>query len=244
MRYSILMPYHNRAGHLHNTLVSFVHHYSDRKDYEVIVIEDAKTARDPEEHRNLLTVLEAFNARIRIHYSKMSEIGWNPAPLFNEAAAMAREDIFILTSPECFHLVDVLKGLDEEFSRDPTVYVVCGCESVKDCNFWIERFADLRYTHHRWYQHSEHRNARYHFCSAISRVNYGRIGGFDNRFGQGYGYEDNDFRDRVDEAGIRTVVRDDLHTLHLWHEKPHPPNYKPYLERNRRLYESKRKNRC
>ena len=239
MKYSILMPYIRRAGQLHNTLISFEQHYvSQKNDFEVIIVEDEKNFLDQREHNSLVRILDYFRGWMNIKHLHISNRNqYNPAPLFNIAAQEASGEYFIITNPECFHQTNILKGLDEEFNKNPDVYVMCACESRKGCNHFIAAFDELKGEHHAWYQHSIHRNAQYHFCSALSKDNWNRIGGFDERFGDGIGYDDDDFRDTVKHAGITVVTRDDLLTIHIQHEKSdRPPGHRRLLRKNEELY--------
>ncbi len=241
MKYSILMPYLFRAKHLHNTLTSFRHHYKDRNDYEVVIMEDAKNAADEKEHLALQKVIALFKNDIEItQIIAGSPDCWNPAPLFNAGAREAKGEYFIITNPEGFHKTDVLKGLDCEFGKDTSAYVVCACESHKQCTFDIEKYEDYKGNFHTWYQHSIHNNKRYHWCSAISKENWHKIGGFDERFGLGFAYDDDDFIASVKASGAWIVTRDDLITVHMEHGKGfRPKNLRVLLKRNHALYEEK-----
>ena len=222
MKYSIILPYYDRLPQLLNTLASFSVLYKDRNDYEVIIVEDKK--QTDLMRKDLQLNLWSF-AKIKITcINSQAEKAYNPATAYNEGAKAAQGEYFILSSPECKHNVNILKALDKEFTKD--VYVVCACLSLKeDGNF------------HMWYQHSVHRDLRYHFCSAISKENYFKIDGFDERYTKGYGYDDNSFRDKVINAGIPFSIRDDLLVIHQHHKKVRPKNYKQLLQRNKQLYE-------
>lgn len=245
MKYSVLMPYYERANQLNSTLVSFDYHYSDRRDYELILIEDGKNNKNETEHRKLLNIIEKFKDRININY-KISPVSdsYNPSALFNQAAKEAQGVFLVITNPECVHKVNILQGLDEEFAKDPGVYVVCGCESGFGFNLNLKSFDKFAYSHHMWYQHSKHRNVLYHFCTAISKENYFRIGGFDERFMEGIAYDDNDFRDNVIHNGITPILRDDLLVVHLEHQRfRSDENIAMLMERNKRLYLNKSRER-
>ena len=60
LKYSILMPYYKRLGQLHYTLVSYVHYYKNRDDYEVVIAEDAKNANYMQEHQFISLLLAFF----------------------------------------------------------------------------------------------------------------------------------------------------------------------------------------
>ena len=117
---------------------------------------------------------------------------YNPAPLYNIGAVRAQGKIHILTSPEIFHHADVLGGLDKEFEGGESKYVVCSCKNVSDVvireDFEVEYYAFIK-----WYQHSRYKNKQFHFCTAITEIDYMKLGGFDNLYTDGIGYDDDDF---------------------------------------------------
>lgn len=225
MRYSILMPYLDRVNQLARTLESFQTLYSARNDWEVIIVADAKNTR--EQVRELVQLVDrAKLPRIRVRFFGQKD--WhNPAPLYNYAAVEAFGSILLLTSPEVRHLSDVLTGLDWEYpGGEGNHYVVCACRAHSGAK-------------RQWFQHSVHRPADYHFCSAISAQLYRSLGGMDERFSMGCGYEDDEWRDRVRRAGVRIVRRDDLVTEHQAHGKPLVGSRRrALLSRNRELYAS------
>jgi len=242
IKYSILMPYWNRAPQLANTLASFRHFYSSRKDWEVVIVEDAKNVKDAKFHAAFNKVIASYVSYMLITVPEAEKDTYNPAPLFNQAADAARGDYFVLTSPECIHTTDILAGLDQEFSRSSSLYVVCACKHIRPRRIFYAP-ESFEYKLLRWYQHSKRRNVGYHFCSAISRDNYQGIGGFDEEYAHGVAYDDDDFREKVMDAGIPFVYRDDLVVLHQEHPKLsliiERSKYKMLLKRNERYFLSK-----
>jgi len=235
IKYSILMPYYERLIQLRWTLSSLLYHYKDRADYEVIIVQDTKNSDD------VANVIDAFS--IDILMIRMSgDDTYNPACLFNSAARVARGKFLILTSPECLHWTNVLSVFDEELHKKNDAYVVAACESATNCSRNVSAMCDFEYDHHMWYQHSEHRNFCYHFCSVLSRKLFNKLSGFDERYANGVGYEDDDFIKRVREAGISIVTRYDAWTIHQEHKRTHQliprRQYMKLLERNRRLFKT------
>jgi GT2 family glycosyltransferase len=241
MKYSIIMPYHRRAGQLHNTLVSFCHFYGKRDDFEVVIVEDRKNRENPVDNATLRKVIKDFKGNLEIKLIQSDWGEYNPAPLFNDGADYASGEFFVITSPECMHRSDVLGGFDEEFMDNPEAYVVCACESAQNSRLYIESYINFNYQHHRWYQHSVYRPTRYHFCSALSRDSWREIGGFDERFGKGIAYDDNDFKKSIEKAGLIFRDRDDLLVVHIEHgrERRGIPDYTAKHRRNRELYQKK-----
>lgn len=209
VKYSLLMPFHKRAQQLAVTLSSFLHLYR-RNDYEVLIGEDYKNLMDQMEHQALTKVLGNFSSLLNVQ-SIITGTGnsWNPSLAFNELASRARGRFLIITNPECMHETDILTGLDQAFEQNPDQYVVCAC----------------RIPTRQWYQHSVHRPVRVHFCSALSKEVYNRIGGFDEEYAKGVCFEDDDFRNTIISNGIPIVQRDDLIVMHQSHCKSKPENY-------------------
>lgn len=218
MKYSFLIPYYNRVRQFHNTLVSYWELYRGRDDWEVIVAEDAKNP----ERDGLLQLLISFRYQVNRRVSCLKDTmveNRNPARLFDIAAGEAKGEFLIITNPECYHAVDVLGGLDEEFGRDPGAYVVCGCMHVVTTARPIRRMEEFEFKEKMWYQHSQHRNRQLHFCSSLSREGWDRIGGFGGYDPRRVAKDDVWFHGKVKGAGIPIVTRDDLLVYHQQHER-------------------------
>lgn len=241
MKYSILYPFYKRAGHLHNTLISLCHHYYNRNDYEVIIAEDNKNISDKKEHTQLLSIIENFSKKINIKRINVPVITWNPCIAFNKAVQFAEGEFIIVSNPECFHYRNILKGLDEEFLKDESVYVVCSSRNRLNCKFFIKSFWDLGGIDNKWYCHSIHRQGCLHFCTALSRKSWNKVGGFDEEYVNGIAYDDNDFINRVKNSGLKVIQRDDLLTIHMDHGDVymHNPNKEKLIDINRKIYQRK-----
>ena len=225
MDYSIIMPYYNRVAQLRETFLSFTKFYHERQDYEVVIVEDDKqTTRMT---LDLFELIDEFRSRIKIkHLRSQAKDAHNPATAFNECVFLSSGEYIILTSPECRHEVNLLSEFARDLEVEPDGYIVCACKALKQNGKM-----------HRWYQHSVERNLKYHFCTIISRRNYIKIGGFDERYTPGWGYDDNSFIHKITQLGIPISVRDDLIVTHLWHPTSRPVNYRTLLKRNRELFE-------
>jgi len=220
MKYSILMPYYNRAAQLYNTLVSFVHQYHKRTDYEIILIEDAKSKDD------LKKVVGSFILPILMLEGDDKP---NPSTAFNQGALAASGEFLVITNPECFHLSNILNTFDDVFSKKPNAYIICSCQKIKNMK-------GLKYDFIKWHQHSMYNPCKFHFCSAIRTRNYFSIGGFDERFSDGVSYEDAAFIQTVIKK-FMVISKDDAIVLHQDHSKD-TDGRRVLVEKNRRLYES------
>ena len=236
MKYSIIMPYHKKRT-LHNTLLSYVHHYADRKDFEVLVMEDCKNIADRDEHRALLAILNQFERKLYIrHVETQFENSYSPSRIFNAGAKVATGDFIVLTNPECFHMSNVLAGFDRELHKNPAAHIVAACFNT-DNNTPVKKFSDFKPIRKIWLQHSKHLNRGLFWCSVLSKALYDKVGGFDEGYAAGFGREDVDFVRMVKAAGIKVVACDDILVVHQNH--PPIPLKQALCARNRAYYDKK-----
>jgi len=242
LKYSFVMPYMDRPGLLHNTLTSYSELYGNRPDWEVVIVEDAKNDGNPAFRKSLQDVIWRWTER-GVNIRSVGPVGelhqFNPSAHFNLGVSCAKGDYIILTSPEIFHVVDVLFILDEEFFMNPDSYVVCSCKERIRCKEFIQTYQDLKGKQTVWYQHSSIRSVLYHFCSAISRHSYLRVGGFDEQYMDGYCFDDDDWVETLRKNGIPFVERDDALTWHMAHPPVTPGGRTRGWKRNKRIFEEK-----
>jgi len=249
-KYSIVFPYYKRSSQLHNSLISFQHHYKDRNDYEVIVVEDIKNYNNAEEHEKLLKVLKFYTQNadkvVNIKLIKSSfENCYNPAPLFNLGVKNASGEYLIITNPEIFHKDNILSACDDILSKYDDHYIVFSCLNVDEYPKSVSDFDEFTFKPKMWYQHLKYRNALFHFCSCLSKRQYEEIGGFDEIYSLGIAYDDDDFRETINKAGIQFIATDSFLTLHQDHGSVFDklPDYEKRLNRNKALYYLKKQNK-
>jgi hypothetical protein len=95
MKYSILIPYSKRES-LKSSLLSFVHHYSNRTtDFEVIIIEDIVNFEDPIEHQKLMSIIKDFEGSLIIRFYLDDYRSFNPSKKFNIGFKKSSGDIIV-----------------------------------------------------------------------------------------------------------------------------------------------------
>ena len=186
---SIVTTYYNRRQLFEETLKTIKR--SAIKDIEFVVVDDGS---DPKHRLESLQIGYPFLKIIRVE----NENKWyeNPCVPFNIGLRAAKGDIIVLQNPECLHVHDVLSyinenlndsnyltisayGLDAETNKSVKFHL-----KNKTINEFIEKlpqrsiFGDESLG---WYNHSKYRPGYYHFCSAITRNNLGKLNGFDER---------------------------------------------------------------
>lgn len=225
MRYSIIFPYYDKPE-LMSTLSNFHFNYSLSHDdkYEVIVVEDSKNNLDKDMHGILMDIAQGYSKHCRVVQDPLPS--YNSANKYNVGAKEAQGDIIILSNPETHHLTDVLSYLDKcDFTNKYYVMDCLNAELVATPNQgYVYKFLE-------WYQHPTI-NRQYHFCSAISKENYYRVGGFPLILTGGIAYEDDFFLARVKQAGIEVISEHNEVVAHI----NHPREYGLHPEEKQRLY--------
>lgn len=231
IKYTFVMPYFRRGKQFYNTLASLKFFYGRRTDWNVVVVEDSKN------NDQLHAIVRLFEDDIKIRIIKTGRKDlYNPSPAYNAGVRVASGEYIVLTSPECMHVSNVLSIFDQVFESSPEAYAVAACQSGKNIEGVYDGPGTIEWDHHMWYHHTQHHDMRYHFCSALFRDTYIAIGGFDERYAEGYCFDDDSFRDRVASNGIPFALVDTAIVMHQEHDKGNVP--KALWERNKALYES------
>lgn len=218
---SIAMAYRDRKSQFARTLQSIAASTMAR-DVEVVVADDASR---PEERLEDLVPACPFPLRV-IRLEPETRWWVNPCVPFNRAITACSGELLIIQNPECLHLGDVLA--DAAARVGPTDYVTYGCYSLdRETTESLGAGRDLVTPFHRrpvgaegelgWYNHSRFRPVAYHFCAAVRRARMAELGGFDERFAQGVGFDDDELLARVGRLGLRVAIVDDPCVLHQWH---------------------------
>jgi GT2 family glycosyltransferase len=216
---SVVMAYFNRRELLINTLKSIER--SEFKDYEIIVVDDGSTER-----------IDDLPVKV-IRLEPENKWYHNSCIPFNIGFKEAKGDVIIIQNPECLHVHDVLSYVDKTICDDN--YISMSCYSYNegmtkylmgsmypDYDSFLDMFNKLPQqsvlNYVGWYNHASYRPVYYHFCSAITRKNLRILGGFDERYANGTGYEDDDLVDRVKRLGLKMIIPD-VTVIHQWHPK-------------------------
>jgi GT2 family glycosyltransferase len=204
VKYSFLIPYYKRGDLFKNTLNSYLMYYSNRTDYEIVLIEDYKNQINNEEHELLVSIIDEYSSKINFVYLKRPiEQTYNPSAHFNMAARESNGEFLLLTNPECMHQSDILCEFDLVFSSNPNVYIACACyDPILG-----------------WLDHSLYHNRLLHWCNAINKLDFFQLKGFDENYIHGIAFEDNDFVQKIIKSGMTIVRRDDIVILHQTHDR-------------------------
>ena len=253
MKISIVTAFYNRRELFLTTLKSIAAS-PHRRNVEIIVVDDASVA-----HEQIDDVPSLFDLDITVVKVRSEDKWWrNPCIPFNMAFNRARGDVIIIQNPECVHCGDIL-GTALSQLRTKT-YLNFGCYSadaeltrrVQAVDFVAPQLAArlegvLKPMVNRgtvgdaetgWYNHSQHKANRLHFCSAITRQDLEGLGGFDERYANGMAFDDNDLLTRIIRKGMDVQVVDSPFVIHQFHGATHYAANAAAYQRNSALFQN------
>lgn len=265
MKFSIVMAYHNRKQLLINTLKSICFSSVDRKDFELVIIDDGS---EPEHQlKELHTLFPQFNMTI-LCLDKTHKTWKNSCIPYNIGFKHAKGDIVIIQNPECIHFGDVLYTIEQKIKQNTYLTFTCYSVNENQTKTISELSSDYNYIHkiqriinplinrhiqvdgeNGWYNHKTVRPTYYHFTSAITKIDLDDLGGFDERYAGAVGYDDNEFLLRIKRKGMEVNIIESPIVLHQWHHEAQDTAFKTgkgteyilnkarSMEPNKRLFE-------
>ena len=231
---SIVMAYHNnRKEQIIRTLNQFELLYSDKYNFEVIIVDDVT-----EDEFKLFDIIYNYSYNINYILISKEEKGnrVNPCTAYNKGFKASKSEIMIIQNPECYHVGDIIKYTLDNMNKNDYFSYSCfstGSDEitmelinsnnifskVNDLSFLSKNNIDDNFS---WYNHPIHRPTNYHFCSAIYKSKLDIIGGFDEKFSDGYWYDDDDLLLSIKyilKLNIKTIPIDEVFVIHQFHKK-------------------------
>ena len=201
---SLILPYYERQAATDESLLLMVEHYFDM-DLEIIIVDDGSP--------------EPFHASaslpLNIKVIRLPEKSYplNPCVPYNRGVAEATGDYIAISNPEILHKRPVLQRMQSKAKAEgDSSYVMAAC--------WCPE-------QNRWHAHSTKirrddndvgpyvpKGADYHFMTVMHRSLWDKARGFDEDYRNGAGYDDPDFVRRLDRAGAKFFMCDDLVVEH------------------------------
>ena len=207
---SIIITHYNRKDLLIKTIRS-ISKFESSKYAEFVIVDDAS-----DESQNIDNIPNLFSELdIQVVKIGKDEKWWScPCPTINKGVSESTGEIIILQGAEIAHAGDIISDVQR---INDNQYFVYGCLSLKESENSFVNSDISKIKGDMWYQHSVQNPRCYNFCTAITRDDYYELGGFDERFGDGIAYGDDDFIRRVRLKGMDVMQIDNPHTLHQYH---------------------------
>lgn len=244
---SVVTAYYNRKKLFTRTLKSMLPYYG-KIDFEVIVVDDGSD--EVERLEDLQTDFPFLNV---IRLEKQNKWYKNPCIPFNIGFEAVKGDKVIIQNPECYHFGAVLEYVNTHLKENE--YLSFGCFSMDKLNtdddalFFDEKnIVKLIENNNRsfttdgdlgWYNHSKFRPEAFHFCAALMSTDLFDLGGFDERYAKGVGYDDDELIWRIKNKNMQIKFIDDTIVLHQNHYVA-PDDL---VEANKRRFESYKRNK-
>jgi Glycosyl transferase family 2 len=200
---SLVWPFWQRQAVADRSCALLAQHYAGL-DLELIVVDDGNA--------------EPFRAPfmpfpVRVVRLPVKSGPLNPCVPLNRGVAAARGEIIALSGPDIMHTQPILAQMRAELGEDEKKYVLAAV-------WYAERKV--------WHCHSSYKRsdggdvgsmlppgADYHFMTMMHRSLWDAAGGFDEDYREGAGYDDPDFVMRLNRAGAKFLIRDDLVVEHV-----------------------------
>ena len=201
---SIVWPYWNRQEVADRSCELLADHYADL-DIELVVVDDGS----PVPYCAPMTM--PFPVVVVRMPEKRGPL--NPCVPLNRGVSAANGDIIAISGPDIVHVRPVLAQMRDELVDDGLKYVLAAVWHAEKKT---------------WHCHSTRKRpddgdvgsmlpagADYHFMAMMHRSLWDACGGFDEDYRGGAGYDDPDFVLRLQRAGAKFVIRDDLVVEHV-----------------------------
>ena len=216
---SIVMAYHDRKEQVITTLKS-IEKSKHANAIEVIIVDDASSL----EH-SLQEVVENSSLHIKLIEIKKSEKWWiNPCVPYNMGFKEATADRIIIQNPECAHYGDIIDKTIEHLTDDNYLSFHCYSLNAADTTEYQKTGNVIFFPRGTiadgtsgFYNHYVYKRTALHFTSAISKSNLDKLGGFDEVYAYGIGYDDNDLIRRVAQMGLSIQFVENPLSIHQYH---------------------------
>jgi glycosyltransferase involved in cell wall biosynthesis len=236
---SIAMGYKNRKDLLLRTLESF--RKSAIKNYEVVIVDDASN-----DDQRLEDLLDTY-PEIKLTRIDPADKYWNnPSIPYNMAFDKCSNKIILIQNPECYHHGDVLSVALANTNRSNYVLFPVYALNRDETENKFDQISNLsqsslfnylspvpwsgREGDSGWYNHSMYNRRGLHFCSAIHKNSLKELRGFDERFAEGFSFEDDEFIHRITLNGYKIQYMEAPVVFHQWHYSSHITDNPKFVE--------------
>lgn len=134
------------------------------------------------------------------------ETGFNCSKALNLGVSNAQYDSIIITSPEVKPTTNVLEQLSECIGSNVVCQVADENENGSIGQILVS-------------QTFRSDNPGMYFLAMFNKRDIESINGWDEEFMKGYAYEDNDFGERWNRAGLPFQIREDIQGIHQYHPR-------------------------
>lgn len=216
---TIVMTAYNRSVQTYFTLRTIAN--SINKTIQVIIIEDSTT--------DLLSFDELIKYDLCIYHIKIKNKFWfNPCINYNLGFKFIKGNKVIIQNAEVCHIGDIIDYIDKNLCDNQ--YFVFDVATLPDMDtnhrlykedVSFDNYDNFSQLFGNWYQHHDNYSRQLHFLTAITKITFDIIMGFDYDFCMGSWYDDDELIFRIKSSGIDAVnIPYDVKKImgiHQWH---------------------------
>ena len=206
MKLSIVIPYYNRKALLLNVLKSIEYH-SKWHAVEIIIVDDGSN----DENKVDFDFIDYKLIRL-----ERSSSWQGPCIAYNIGFKAVTGDIIMINSSEVVHNGNIIDYVYKNMKPDK--YIAFSTYMMRETDT-LDRISYDNF----WGVHSTVGNF-IPYCGVIAKEKMEILGGYDERFAKGIGFDDYDFTHRVKNLGIERICVDNPYALHQWHKPTDYPN--------------------
>jgi hypothetical protein len=231
------MTYYERWYQLQATLQSL--QFYENLDFSVIIVDDGSVEQPLiSEFLSKQGFSNNYNFPVKIYRIEPKNKTWlNSCIPFNYGFSKLDDDCetVIIQNAECIHYDSIC-----HYTPFDNEYLVSTCfalnkEDTKKYQINQDKY-EFNNKNGEWYHHAIMKNTNYHFCSLINRKNLDKLGGFDERYADFYGYDDDEFLRRIKRLGLKVITIGSL-VLHQDHSHIVRDNFWVLTQPNKLLYD-------
>ena len=248
-RISVVLAHYNRKNLLLKSLKS-IEQSKYASDIEVVIVDDASS-----EENRLDDIVTNYKFKINLITQKPENKDYiNPCVPYNIGFREAKSDIVLIQNPECYHVGDVIDHALSNITDDNYITYATYALSKEDTatleskELNITGNASNGGQQEGWYNHSTINPRPLHFASCITKKNLDALGGFDEAYANGIGFDDDELLMRIKDNGLKVQICDSPFVLHQNHydENAYENRFQssPHLfDKNKKLYITELKKR-
>jgi glycosyltransferase involved in cell wall biosynthesis len=218
IKLSVVTSYFNRKALFQKTLKS-IQSSKHVDNIEVVVVDDGSV--DSERLEDIVNDYKFPIHLIRVEPEDKTYV--NPCVPFNRAIKQASGELIMLQNPECYHVGDVIGHAIENTTDENYLTYATYALTKEDTESLGKGKINLLSKHSSgghvdgWYNHSTINPRPLHFTSCITKTNLDELGGFDEDFADGVGFDDDDLLFRIEKKGLSVEIIDSPIVLHQNH---------------------------
>ena len=215
---SIVTSYYNRKDLFLKTLSS-IEESSRTDEIEMIVVDDGS-----DENHRLEDITNNYSFPIHLIRQEADDKDYiNPCVPYNLGFAKAKGDLVLIQNPECYHVGDLVSVAMENTTDSNYITFAAYALSKEDtenlgsADINLQNKVSNGGQEDGWYNHSVINPRPLHFASCITKKNLDELGGFDEAYAQGIGYDDDELLMRIKHKGLKVEIFDSPLVLHQNH---------------------------